>query len=200
MNQQCSNHKSAEVIPVSDSARDFNVMIAQLDSIYENHRRFLLLSDSIQKYGNNSTELKNLGKAKFASDKVNLEKVTKILDRYGWLGSDAFGKNGEIAVFMMIFTSNKPTLEKYWPMINEAASKGKISTMEFAQLQDKYEKVNQRPQIYGTIIQRNEDGTYALYPVLDEKNINKRRAEVGLPPIEDYLKKTQNIDYKPPVQ
>lgn len=65
-------------------------------------------------------------------------------------------------------------------------------------LQDRVEMLNYRPQIFGTQIQfRN--GVYFLYKVVDEPNLNKRRKEIGLNTIEEYLKKF-NIEYAPTLQ
>jgi len=38
------------------------------------------------------------------------------------------------------------------------------------------------------LIRRNEQGKYEFFPIVDEVNVNKRRASVGLPPLEEYAK------------
>jgi hypothetical protein len=37
-----------------------------------------------------------------------------------------------------------------------------------------------------------------LYPIDDEENVNARRAEVGLEPLAEYLKRAFGIDYATP--
>jgi hypothetical protein len=56
--------------------------------------------------------------------------------------------------------------------------------------------LNGRPQIYGSQMQII-DGKRVLYKIIDEKNVNKRRAEVGLGSLEEYLK-LANVEYKTP--
>lgn len=43
-------------------------------------------------------------------------------------------------------------------------------------------------QIYGSQITAGEDGTRRVYDIQDEINVNKRRQEVGLMPLEEYAK------------
>lgn len=53
-------------------------------------------------------------------------------------------------------------------------------------------------QVYGSQVRANpETGKGELYPVADEKNLNIRRAEIDLMPIEDYLK-YMGIEYIAP--
>ncbi len=55
-------------------------------------------------------------------------------------------------------------------------------------------------QIYGSQIHRDQKtGKYFVAPIEDEQNVNKRRAAVGLEPLEEYAKQW-NIDYKLPMK
>lgn len=51
-------------------------------------------------------------------------------------------------------------------------------------------------RLYGSQIQRTGD-TFVIYPIEDEPNVNKRRAEVGLQPLEEYVKQW-GIEYTLP--
>jgi hypothetical protein len=151
-----------------------------------------------ENYGYESLQVQNHWKTIHFHDSVNLEKVTRILNTYGWLGSNQVGSNGNNALFLVIQHSNKATMEKYLPMIQDAVKRDNASPQEFAMLKDRIEMLNRRPQIYGTQIQVI-DGEHKLYTVFDERNLNKRRAEVGLGPIEDYLNRF-NIKYRPIIE
>ncbi len=76
-------------------------------------------------------------------------------------------------------------------MMQEAVKNGRAERSHLALLIDRVEMNNGRPQVYGSQI--NGD---TIYKILDEVNVNKRRAEVGLEPLEEYAKQF-NIDYKP---
>ena len=174
-------------------------LVLQLDSIHtedQTYRRMLM--DSVTKYGWESKEIKELGKIIHERDSINLIKVKAILDKYGWLGTDVVGEQGNSTLFLVIQHSNLPTQEKYLPMMKEAVKNGKASGADLALLVDRIEMHNGRPQIYGSQI-NVKDGKYFIYQIIDEPNVNKRRAEVGLQPLEDYVK-MWNIDYKLPAK
>ena len=50
-------------------------------------------------------------------------------------------------------------------------------------------------QIYGSQVVNSKTGELVFYPIEDEKNVNIRRAKVGLQPIEEYAKYF-GIEYK----
>ena len=80
--------------------------------------------------------------------------------------------------------------------MKDAVKKGNANGSDLALLIDRIEMFNGRPQVYGSQIQYI-DGKYTIYKIIDEKNVNKRRSEVGLQPLEEYVK-IWNIDYKLP--
>ncbi|MEO6540026.1 MAG: DUF6624 domain-containing protein, partial [Ferruginibacter sp.] len=45
-----------------------------------------------------------------------------------------------------------------------------------------------KEQIYGSQVKMNDAGKYEFFPIKDERNVNKRRASVGLQPLEEYAK------------
>jgi len=55
-------------------------------------------------------------------------------------------------------------------------------------------------QIYGTQLKRNQEtGALELEPITDEANVDKRRAEMGMESLADYLKRF-DLEYTPPGQ
>jgi len=73
--------------------------------------------------------------------------------------------------------------------MREAVKNGKALPQNLALLEDRI-LINQgKPQIYGSQVRLNEKaGKNEFYQIMDEPNVNKRRASVGLPPLEDYAK------------
>ncbi|MGE3825703.1 MAG: DUF6624 domain-containing protein [Bacteroidia bacterium] len=121
-----------------------------------------------------------------ANDYKNLEKVNSILETYGWLSADEVGDTGNQALFLVIQHADILTQEKYLPMMKEAVKKGNARPQDFALLVDRVEMRNGRPQVYGSQLV-NKNGKTTLYPIIDSINVNKRRAEVGLESLEEYL-------------
>ena len=72
--------------------------------------------------------------------------------------------------------------------MREAVGKGKAKTQDLALLEDRILTTQGKEQIYGSQLRRNEQGKYEFFPIMDEVNVNKRRASVGLGPLEEYAK------------
>jgi len=147
---------------------------------------------------NAETEMAFLWSKIDKQDAANLIKVKEIIDKYGWLGADVIGEQGNATLFLVIQHSDIKTQEKYLPMMKEAVKNKKASASELALLIDRIEVRNGRPQIYGSQISE-KDGKYTIDPIVDEINVNKRRAEVGLEPLEEYVK-YWDIKYKLPTK
>lgn len=153
------------------------------------------------RYGQESEELKsfrNVMKEKYAR---NLIIVKKILDDRGWLGETVIGHWGNIALFLVIQHSNLEVQDKYLPMMREAVKKGNASSANLALLEDRVALAHGRKQIYGTQVEYdNEKGESIVSPLEDPDNVDRRRAEVGLGKLQDYLSgmgmKWDPVDYK----
>jgi hypothetical protein len=172
-------------------------LVHQLDSLYRRDQDNRLAMDTVEsKYGQNSREWNALMEKMHTDDSVNVVAVTQILDKYGWLGTDVVGQRGSTTLWLVIQHASLQTQEKYLPLLRQAVKDKKAQASELAMLEDRIEMFNNRPQIYGSQL-RMENGKYVLWKIKDEANVNKRRAEVGLPPLEDYLR-NWNIDYHVP--
>lgn len=173
----------------------------RLDSIYNEDQKYRqMIGDIDKKYGYESNEMKNLWNTIRQKDSINLIKVTAILDKHGWLGADVVGGKGNTTLFLVIQHSDQKTQEKYLPVMREAVKNGKASGSSLALLEDRVALGQGKKQIYGSQIHRDQKtGKYFVAPIEDEPNVNKRRASVGLEPLEEYVKHW-NIDYKLPTK
>ncbi len=184
----CQNNKSKN---------QYVKLTEELESIFETDQSLRMIVDSVeQKYGFESNETQSIWQKIHENDSINLIKIDSIISKYGWLGVDKIGEKGNAALFLVIQHSDLKTQEKYLPIMKDAVKKGNANGSELALLIDRIEMFNGRPQVYGSQIQYI-DGKYAIYKIIDEKNVNKRRSEVGLQPLEEYVK-IWNIDYKLP--
>lgn len=177
---------------------NFNKSLAkELSFILKEDQKYRKRLDKIErKHGEESKESENLWHLIEQKDSINLIRVKAILDSCGWVGPEIVGESGKSALFLVIQHSDLKTQEKYLPMMKQAVINGKASASSFALLIDRIEMHNKRPQIYGSQILR-KDGNYYFYEIIDEINVNKRRSEVGLKPIEEYAKRWK-IEYKFP--
>jgi len=160
-------------------------LIAILDAIYQDDQRYRQqLRGVVEKYGRESEEVKAHWKIIQHQDSINLIKIENILDEHGWLGADVIGTDGNWTLFLVIQHSNLETQKKYLPIVQEAVSKGNARAIDFALLQDRVLLESGEMQIYGTQLGVDpKTGIRYLAPLMDPDNVDKRRAEVGLPPM-----------------
>lgn len=164
-------------------------LMAKLDTIFQEDQNYRQQIKSLEeKYGRNSDELKAHWKVINKADSINLIKITKILDKYGWLGEDVIGGQGNSTLFLVIQHSDIKTQEKYLPMMKEAVKKGKANSSSLALLEDRVALRKGEKQIYGSQIGRDQEtGKFYVLPLADPENVDKRRAEVGLGTIQEYI-------------
>ena len=164
-------------------------LVATLDSIFnddQNGRQQLKEVES--NYGVDSKELKAHWKMISEKDSINLIKVKTILDTRGWLGEDVVGEQGNTTLFLVIQHSDIKTQEHYLPMMRQAVKNGKAKGSSLALLEDRVALRQGRMQIYGSQINRDiKTQSYYVSPLEDPDNVDKRRAEVGLQPLAEYL-------------
>ena len=72
--------------------------------------------------------------------------------------------------------------------MTEAANNDEAQWSSLAMLMDRINMREGKPQIYGSQIRGNGDGNFEVYEIENPEYVNQRRAEVGLGPIEDYVK------------
>lgn len=73
-------------------------------------------------------------------------------------------------------------------MMREAVKKGNAHAAHLALLEDRVALGKGEKQIYGSQIGQDEaTGEYYVLPLIDPDNVDKRRKEVELGPIQDYI-------------
>lgn len=164
-------------------------LAAMLDSIYVEDQKYRQQIEGIEKkFGWDSKEMEAHWKIINQKDSINLIKVQAVLDKHGWLGADVVGGMGNAALFLVIQHADLGTQSKYLPMMREAVKNGKAQAGNLALLEDRVALGLGRKQIYGSQIGRDpETQLYYVSPLEDPDNVDKRRAEVGLGPLAEYL-------------
>jgi hypothetical protein len=164
---------------------------AKLLAIYDDDQPIRQQYISAQKeFGYQSKQVDSLGKVMMSKDSINLIKVTEILDKYGWIGSDKVGGTANQTLFLVIQHSDLKTQQKYLPMMREAVKKKNASGSALALLEDRVALGEGKRQVYGSQIGRdNSTNKSYVLPLDDPDNVDKRRAEVGLGLLADYVKR-----------
>ena len=163
-------------------------LVKQLEKIYVEDQKYRLQLNEIEKkHGRNSKEIKDHWKVINQKDSLNLIEIEKILDKRGWLGPQIIGEEGNSTLFLVIQHSDLETQEKYLPMMKEAVKKGDAQAYDLALLEDRIALRQGKKQIYGSQIGVNDKGEHYVFPLIDPENVDKRRAEVDLAPISEYV-------------
>ncbi|MGR3810288.1 DUF6624 domain-containing protein [Jiulongibacter sp. NS-SX5] len=154
-----------------------------------------LLTDAEEKFGRDSEEMAYFWGLISEQDQLNEKEVFEILEDKGWVGKSAVGGHANMALWLVIQHAPIEIQEKYLPLLEKSVLEGESSGGHLALLVDRINMRNGKPQIYGSQITRNsETGQQEVFQIWEPQYVNQRRKEVGLGPIEDYLKRW-NIEW-----
>jgi hypothetical protein len=172
---------------------------AQLEIVFRADQQYRQPLEAMEKkYGWKSRQVDSLYKGMEIQDSIDLGIVTHILDTYGWIGTDSIGPSGSSTLWTVIQHSDLDVQQKYLPMMRTAVKQGRAHANELAYLEDRVALEEGRKQTYGTQFQINKKThKYTVAPIEDEANVNRRRAAIGLEPLEDYAREA-GIVYKLP--
>jgi len=135
----------------------------------------------------------------------NKKRLKIIIKQKGWPTYSMVGKDAGDAVFYVFQHAEYKYLKKYLPYLKQAAIKGEASKANYAKMYDRYLMRSGKKQCYGTQIVSSgtidKEGNYQrgvmqFHPIAEYETVNKRRAEMDLPPIEEYAKKMKVV-YNP---
>lgn len=124
-------------------------------------------------------------------DSANTARMRVIVKKYGWPGPELVGIDGTEAAFTIVQHAEHTFQREMLPLVEKAYRANKLSGQSYALLFDRVLVENGQPQVYGTQARRFTEWNGhepVLYPIKDEANVDKRRAEVGLEPLAEYLK------------
>lgn len=166
-------------------------LVRQLDTIFNDDQIHRLQLDSMAaKYGRKSSEMQRQLQIMYETDSINLIKVTRILDTYGWPGKDEIGEQGSLTLFLVIQHADLQTQEKYLPLIEKACESGNLHISNLALIKDRILLRKGEKQIYGTQVALSQkSGLYYILPLADPDSVDVRRKSIGLQPLAEYVKR-----------
>jgi hypothetical protein len=121
-------------------------------------------------------------------DRKNASRMKEIVDTYGWPGKTLVGEDGASAAWLLVQHAERDLAfqRRCLGLMQEAANRDEVSLKELAFLTDRVRCSDGRKQLYGTQLEIRSGALYPR-PIEDEPNVDKRRAEVGLTPLEEYV-------------
>jgi hypothetical protein len=120
-------------------------------------------------------------------DKEHALKLSPIIEKYGWPKTTIFGSEAAMAAFLVIQHADLDLQKKYFPLLEAAAREKEASWECVALMMDRILVREGKEQMYGTQLHSMNGSPLAFYPIFDAPNVNKRRAEMGMGTIEEYL-------------
>lgn len=124
-------------------------------------------------------------------DQKNRARLKEVVDKHGWPGKTLVGKDGAHAAWILVqHADGDAAFQKRCLALMKATPKGDVEPKDIAYLTDRVLVGEKKQQVYGTQLQ-GQGGTFKPLPIKDEANVDKRRVEVGLPPLAEYLKTAQ---------
>ena len=133
-----------------------------------------------------------------AIDRENTSRMKSVIKQFGWPSAALVGWDGTEAAFILVQHADRANHQRLLPLIIKEYKAGSVSGPNYALFIDRALVEEGKPQLYGTRAKPFDQwraGEPALYPIKDEANVDKRRAEVGLSPLAEYLKGLKRMYY-----
>ena len=171
--------------------------VAVLDTVWNTEQGPLRKRDTMRRiHGIDSKEFNHYHAIYKKNHIVNEEKVTYILDTYGWPKKNLIGMQGNWTISNVLQHSSLDVREKYLPMMKKAVKEGQLEARFLVRAEDRIATDKGELQIYGGQMKYYpESKNFNVWPVYDPVNIDKRRAEIGLGPIKEFLKQRFDFDW-----
>lgn len=166
-----------------------NSLRKKLKAIQNEDQGIRVLYISMNQFTNDSI-LKNRvhDEMKFVDEK-NSKSIQQIIDKYGWVGSDKVGNEGNRTIFLTIqHVDDLIVQQKYLPILEKAIKDKNADPWHLAFLTDRIRMNQGKKQIYGSqVIHYKEAKKSFVVPLENPEHVDELRKQVGLPPLNDYL-------------
>ncbi len=150
-----------------------------------------------RKVGMKSSVVEALWKFKFMIQERNQEELERLVASKGWPRVGDVGNEAAMAAYLVTMHSQNGLQKKYLATIKKICEEKELAWERYAAIYDRSLFNDNKPQRFGTHTRYNEvTKTEELYPLEDESKVNEWRKELGLPPLEEYLKQF-NIIFRP---
>ncbi|WP_235855756.1 DUF6624 domain-containing protein [Flagellimonas aequoris] len=160
-----------------------------LDTIWQNEQIPIRKRDSaFHASGDESEAYKKYQALYKRNHKVNEQKIAEIL-KDGWPDYEEIGEQGNLTICNVIQHSSPEIRLGYLTLMRQATKNKRLSPWLLARTEDRIATDRGELQVYGGQIKYYpKTKTFDVWPIVDPENVDKRRAEIGLEPMTQYLK------------
>jgi hypothetical protein len=169
---------------------DTDAMSAELDAAYtadqEIRHEMMGVLSKYQETGEGMTDLLRLKGEMDSIDQSNQELLTQWMNRCGW--PDGLTSNAHRAVFMILQHGGLEEMKRFIGEVREKVDKGLMKPESFALMSDRIAMREGRHQTYGTQTFQSPNSVNTVWPVKNPERLDQRRQQVGLPPMQEYIR------------
>jgi hypothetical protein len=121
-------------------------------------------------------------------DRANTAELQAMIQEHGWPTRKMVGREGANAAFLMVQHADKDVAfqKRYLEFLRGEFRKGDVPGDAVAMLEDRTRVSEGKKQRYGTQMTL-VDGDIKIEPIDDEANVDKRRKEMGMTTLEEYV-------------
>jgi hypothetical protein len=154
--------------------------------------------EEVQKPNADQAKIEKLAQFTMEQDRQNTAMLKGWVDQYGWLGKRLVGVEGAHNAWLLVQHADldKPFQKRCLALMEKMLGTGEIKDTDFAYLYDRVATGEGRKQRYGTQM-HSVNGKYEPFPCEDPRNLDRRRAAVGMMPMADYIKLIEEMYGKP---
>jgi hypothetical protein len=127
----------------------------------------------------------------------NASRLREIIQQQGWPGITLVGADGEEAAWRIAQHSiGEPEfMRNALQLLKSAAEKKEAPLWQIAMMEDRIRLFEGRLQLYGTSFDWDEEGLMSPYPAIENlESVDRRREQVGLPPLKDVIARYRETD------
>jgi hypothetical protein len=119
----------------------------------------------------------------------NASRLKEILSEHGWPVPALVGDDGAEAAWLIVqhAIGDPPLQRQCLRLLRSAARSSGVPLWQAAMLEDRIRMFEGKPQIYGTHLETDSDGTVRPYLLEDPEHVEERRSRVGLEPLSKRL-------------
>ncbi|MBL0327850.1 MAG: hypothetical protein IPP64_00180 [Bacteroidetes bacterium] len=145
----------------------------------QNGRQKILRSEQI---GEKKSTLDSLWTIQYKQDSISCEYITNLIHHNSMLfpSISEIGNTASRYAFLMLQHSSYDVRKKHYKTIKMAMENNHLEKKYFAMYLDRLLIDEGKKQLYGTQMQKNNEGELTLFPVKRKFNMNRRRSKLGL--------------------
>lgn len=124
----------------------------------------------------------------------NAARLAVIIEGHGWPCRSLVGEDGADAACLVLHHAigDPPLQRRGLDLLRQAVAVGEVTAVHAAKLEDRIAYFEGRPQRYGTQMDWDEQGRLSPHPVEDLAGVDGRRRAVGLPPLEEAVRRARD--------